>query len=290
MNMQKTFRFISDKFKQSLVLLSIISCLQAPSQAANYQSQNLNFPKALTTPELTRQNIPATSTQKQGNRKTSFSRQASSGAGNSASQQNIANNDQIIKGRTYNHFKGARVVPPKRKAYPILDQLEFLLFPNLDFHKEQPGKRLERLELAVFGNKQKGKITTRVTNLQNEVDSWQIANMQAVDSLAKPESLRNDKPNKNLAYAAAPAATNNNLSRRLAQTRVRAQQNRLAPNPYQAAYNPYAMQRTMPYQQAYQARPPVYNNRSTNNNAGLNRTLSPFINRLGYKTLDAIFD
>lgn len=106
-------------------------------------------------------------------------------------------------GRTFTHFEGARILAPKEKSYPFLDQLEYLLFPSLDFKKQNPGKRLQRLEMAVFGEKQKGKIKNRLNKLQNEVDSWQIANMQTTEKLNKPKGLEQAGHNPS-AYLAPP--------------------------------------------------------------------------------------
>ena len=84
-------------------------------------------------------------------------------------------------GRSYNQHPQARVLAPKIKGYPFLDQLEFLIYPGRDFKLENPGKRLERLETAIFGDKQKGPIPVRLSHLQDEITSWQIANAQAME-------------------------------------------------------------------------------------------------------------
>lgn len=69
-----------------------------------------------------------------------------------------------------------RILPPKQKTYPVLDQMEKLLFPGMNYEHDEPSHRLERLETAVFGDKQSGKISQRLVNLRSEIDNWQIAN------------------------------------------------------------------------------------------------------------------
>jgi len=86
----------------------------------------------------------------------------------------------VTAGRTYNNYRGSRVLASKKRTYPFLDQMEELLYPGKDFEKENPGKRLERLEIATFGSKQAGSIPDRITKLESEVESWQIANAQAL--------------------------------------------------------------------------------------------------------------
>ncbi len=73
-----------------------------------------------------------------------------------------------------------RLLAPKIKTYPFLNQLELLLYPNRNFRSENPNQRLERLEMAVFGTKQQGNISIRLNNLKEELDKWQIGNMQAM--------------------------------------------------------------------------------------------------------------
>ncbi len=73
-----------------------------------------------------------------------------------------------------------RLLAPKIKTYPFLNQLELLLYPSQNFKSENPSQRLERLEMAVFGTKQHGNISTRLNNLKEELDNWQIGNMQAM--------------------------------------------------------------------------------------------------------------
>jgi len=68
-----------------------------------------------------------------------------------------------------------RAMPPRAKSYPILDSLERELYPNQDFHKEDPGHRLERLEIAMLGTRQSGTIAERLDRLRSEIANWQIA-------------------------------------------------------------------------------------------------------------------
>lgn len=98
----------------------------------------------------------------------------------------------IRTGRTYNQFQGSRSFAPKKKTYPILEQFEELLYPRKDFSEENPGKRLERLEIACFGARQTGSIPQRLANLKNEIESWQIANEQAMNILNSKNSYRKD--------------------------------------------------------------------------------------------------
>jgi len=81
-----------------------------------------------------------------------------------------------------------RSLATKQKAYPILDEIEELIFPRHNFHKDSPGKRLERLEIAVFGQINKvDDIQLRLDKLRLEIESWQIAHSRP------PNNLR-DKP------------------------------------------------------------------------------------------------
>ena len=88
-------------------------------------------------------------------------------------------------GRTYNYYKGSRILAAKEASFPILDQYEALLFPHKkgEFSKEKAKARLERIEIAVHGNLQKGSIKHRLNLLENEVTSWQIANYQTLEIL-----------------------------------------------------------------------------------------------------------
>lgn len=77
-----------------------------------------------------------------------------------------------------------RRTAPKHKTYPILEQFEAILYPGKNFSREAPNARLERIEIAVFGNKQNATISLRIKQLQAELDSWEIA--QAQTSSTKP--------------------------------------------------------------------------------------------------------
>lgn len=94
---------------------------------------------------------------------------------------NPMTDSKIQTGRTYNQHDQARALAPKTKSYPFLDQLELLIYPGRDFKLENPGARLVRLETAVFGDKQNGSIPQRLSRLQDEITSWQIANAQALE-------------------------------------------------------------------------------------------------------------
>lgn len=88
-------------------------------------------------------------------------------------------------GRTYNYHKGSRILAAKKAEFPILDQYEALLFPHKKgvFKEEKPKARLERIEIAVHGNIQKGSIKHRLNLLENEITGWQIANYQTLQIL-----------------------------------------------------------------------------------------------------------
>lgn len=88
--------------------------------------------------------------------------------------------EQTLQPLTHSDTQSQRLFAPKKKTYPFLEQLESLLYPSKNFRAEQPGQRLERLELAVFGNKQSGSISNRLNNLQTELENWQIGNMKAI--------------------------------------------------------------------------------------------------------------
>ncbi|MDD9898249.1 MAG: hypothetical protein OXU45_04520 [Candidatus Melainabacteria bacterium] len=94
---------------------------------------------------------------------------------------NPMTDSSVMAGRTYNHHGQVRTLAPKTKSYPFLDQLEFMIYPGRNFKLEKPGKRLERLEVAVFGDKQSGAIPKRLSKLEDEITSWQIANAQAME-------------------------------------------------------------------------------------------------------------
>lgn len=102
----------------------------------------------------------------------------------------------VSEGRTYNNYNGARILASKKKTYPFLDQLEELLYPGQKFSEENPGSRMERLEIAVFGNKQSGDIPNRVNKLKQEIENWQLANAQALNII----NSRTQIDTKNHAY------------------------------------------------------------------------------------------
>lgn len=95
-------------------------------------------------------------------------------------------------GRTYNEHSDSRILAPKKINYPILDQMEYLLYPNKDFKNEKPTERLERLEIAVLGTKQNGKIKERVYKLKEELEAWQIANIQTMSILQGQEDYKDE--------------------------------------------------------------------------------------------------
>jgi hypothetical protein len=88
-------------------------------------------------------------------------------------------------GRTYNYHEGSRILAAKEANFPILEQYEALLFPQKKelFIKEKPKARLERIEIAVHGNIQKGSVKHRLNLLENEITAWQIANYQTLQIL-----------------------------------------------------------------------------------------------------------
>ena len=86
-------------------------------------------------------------------------------------------------GRTYNYQDQSRILAAKEASFPILDQYETLLFPQKNFKKEKAKQRLERIEVAVHGNIQKGSIQYRLNLLEDEITGWQIANYQTLQIL-----------------------------------------------------------------------------------------------------------
>lgn len=86
-------------------------------------------------------------------------------------------------GRTYNYQDQSRILAAKEASFPILDQFEALLFPQKNFKKEKARQRLERIEVAVHGNIQKGSIKYRLNLLEDEITAWQIANYQTLQIL-----------------------------------------------------------------------------------------------------------
>ena len=94
---------------------------------------------------------------------------------------------KMQQGRTYNYHEGSRILAAKKASFPILDQYEKLLFPQKDFSKEKAKARLERIEIAVHGNIQKGSVKHRLNLLENEITAWQIANYQTLKILNTQE-------------------------------------------------------------------------------------------------------
>jgi hypothetical protein len=86
-------------------------------------------------------------------------------------------------GRTYNYQDQSRILAAKEASFPILEQYESLLFPQKNFRKEKAKQRLERIEVAVHGNIQKGSIQYRLNLLEDEITAWQIANYQTLQIL-----------------------------------------------------------------------------------------------------------
>jgi len=126
---------------------------------------------------------------------------------------------KLSQGRTYNRRPGSRILAPKVQRYPILEQLEYLLYPLKDFSKQKPRARLERLEIAVWGDKQKGSVAKRLDKLQQETESWQIANQQ-VSNLLNQDTLAQDSPNKSHAYI-SPEVTAKQIAYHQPQARAR---------------------------------------------------------------------
>jgi hypothetical protein len=263
--------------KITWLFLSISICLFGQAQAATLQEQKLNSSsliESIKKREASHQNIKQETQTK---------------------QSPISSNPppETSPGRTYNHFNGARVLPPKQKRYPILDQLEYLLFPSLDFKKESPGKRLERLELSVFGNKQKGTIVYRVKKLKGEVESWQIANVQTMENLNNPKGSGKNQVNPSAYSNPEMQPRSSSFLSKLSEasaSRRRPQIRRSEPssNYYQKTQNPYPPPAPgYNYGAAYgytpQSRPanplqdPTY------------KISAPLINRFGMRTIDAMF-
>ncbi len=69
-----------------------------------------------------------------------------------------------------------RLMPSKIKTYPVLEALEKKLYPLRNFQKDNPNQRLERLEIAILGDKQSGSISERIHKLEETLSSWEIAN------------------------------------------------------------------------------------------------------------------
>ena len=82
-----------------------------------------------------------------------------------------------------------RELAPQKRRYPVLEQLEAWLYPQKNFQDENPGHRLERLEIAILGHTVTGlnySISERVQKLQEEVQSWQIAKQPQIN-IHKPK-------------------------------------------------------------------------------------------------------
>ncbi|MEY3369929.1 MAG: hypothetical protein RLZZ361_599 [Cyanobacteriota bacterium] len=84
-----------------------------------------------------------------------------------------------------------RILAPKQKSYPVLEALESELYPQKNFSKEAPQKRLERIEIATFGEIQSGGIKERIDNLKIELQNWQIAKVQVTPAVTPKSQLMN---------------------------------------------------------------------------------------------------
>lgn len=183
--------------------------------------------------------------------------------------------------RTYKHYEGTRVLAPKQKTYPFLDQLEYLLFPSFDFKKENPGKRLERLEVSVFGNKQKGKIVNRLHKLEEEINGWQIANMRAMSSIAS--KTKTEDKNSHAFINPEPEG------RSLVSKRTSLRRNRRAPvTPYSSYSGAYQNLYPNAYPNQYPSR---YSNRFQQNSfdRSTERVAVPLMRQLGSRSIREIF-
>ena len=182
----------------------------------------------------------------------------------------------VHQGRTYHDYKGARVLAPKQKRFPILEQLEYLLYPTQSFVDEKPRLRLERLEVAVFGNKQKGSVPTRLHKLKDEITAWQIANEQSMLML---ESGTQSK------YKQANAYTNHHQK---AETHNRSQR-------HQTNYASRPMQQTnLAMQQTHYPPAPVTYQKSVRANRfdydrANYRLMSPLLKDIGRRSIEALF-
>lgn len=85
-----------------------------------------------------------------------------------------------------------RILAPKQKSYPVLEALEAELYPHKNFSKEAPQKRLERIEIATFGEIQSGSLKDRIEKLKLELQNWQIA--QAQNPSPKTQQARPSRP------------------------------------------------------------------------------------------------
>lgn len=186
---------------------------------------------------------------------------------------------RVSLGRTYNNYKGSRVLASKKRTYPFLDQMEELLYPGRDFKKENPGKRLERLEIATFGAKQVGSIPERTGKLESEVESWQIANAQAL-SIVNSRTRPNTKEH---AFKVEKQRREPNNQRRNAspvtnQQQFTAQQQQFIPYQAYPPPNQYALNQT-----------PRTRRREIDYDYENYRTANPLIRSIGRKTIDALF-
>lgn len=85
-----------------------------------------------------------------------------------------------------------RILAPKQKSYPVLEALEAELYPHKNFSKEAPQKRLERVEIATFGEIQSGSLKDRIDKLKLELQNWQIA--QALSPAPKTRQASTPRP------------------------------------------------------------------------------------------------
>ncbi len=148
-----------------------------------------------------------------------------------------------------------RAMPPRTKSYPILESLEKQLYPNQDFREDDPGRRLERLEIAMLGARQSGTITERLERLRREVANWQIA--------------------------AAPAA------QRQTPTQLRAQADDIPPA---ELYALKAQERTQIANEKLRYSKLLMADRNqTRYENNVIRVANPIVQRLGKRTIDAMF-
>ena len=114
-------------------------------------------------------------------------------------------------------IKEERALPSRRKQYPILNEFEKQLYPGRNFHKEDPGKRLDRIEIAVFGNIQSGGIKSRITALENELEAWTIAHAKVPSKSSSRHSKLSSAPISQVQqpyYQPAPVARTFNKPRK----------------------------------------------------------------------------
>lgn len=98
-------------------------------------------------------------------------------------------------------YEAQELIPIPRtelKSYPVLDELEGLIYPKYNFSKDNPGERLGRLEIAVFGSKQNGNIKSRISQLQSETMNWQITKIK---TQTKPSHQRIIKSYQSIPYS-----------------------------------------------------------------------------------------